>query len=159
MSDAAMIVAGAIACMGLAGAGVNPNVVSTDSSAMAFADVGGGWEKTLDGGAKAVFVPGIIRDVEGAAAVMDRIGEFRYTAAGPYVRRQGDYLMVHVATAGVYRVTLPPADRGCKLVEQFTGKTYGPGSAELTSAGPETWFFTLQRFMGRFMGTATVNFD
>ena len=140
-SDAAM---SDLVGMGLKGAGVNPDVVSADPSATAFADAGGGWEKTLDGGAKAVFVPGIIRDVEGAAAVMDRLGEFRYTAAGPYVRRHGDCLMVHVATAGTYRVTLPPADCGRTLAEQFTGRTYGPGSATLTSDGPETWFFRIR---------------
>ena len=139
-SDAAM---SDLVGMDLVGASVNPKVRATDSAAEAFAAAGGGWAKDLPDGAKAVFLPDMPTQQVQMDALMDLIGEHRYVKSGAYVRRHGDYLMLHVGKPGTYRVTLPSRESGRTLTEQFTGRTYGPGSAEVTCDNAETWFFAL----------------
>ena len=129
--------------MDLIGAGTDPKVVSCDAAATPVAVAGGGWAKALPEGARAVFFPDVPTTPEAAAGIVDLIGEHRYTKPGTYVRRYGDYLMLHVGAAGNYRVTLPKAESGRALTEQFTGRTYGPGSVEITCDDAETWFFRI----------------
>ena len=127
--------------MDLIGAGTDPKVVSCDAAATPVAVAGGGWAKALPEGARAVFFPDVPTTPEAAAGIVDLLGEHRYEKSGAFVRRYGDYLMVHVGKAGSYQVTLPPADAGRTMTEAFTGKTYAGGTARLSSTGAETWFF------------------
>ena len=128
----------------LKGAAANPEVVCTDAAAVPVAVATGGWMKKLDGGATALFFPKMPTEPKAFAAIFDIIGEHRYTQPGPYVRRDGDYLMLHVGAAGRYALTLPDAEGSRSLKELFSGRTYGPDARTFETDGPETWFFKIQ---------------
>lgn len=133
--------------MELTGAGMNPSVTCRDASAK---QIDGGWVAKLGKETFSVFRTAVPTSAESAGRLMETIGEHRYVKADAYVRRLGDYLMVHVGKAGRYPLTLPAADRGCRLQDLFTGRTFSPSDEPLVSEGPETWFLKIARDDGPF---------
>lgn len=126
----------------LVGAGADPAVRSVDPDAreLPFAK---GWEKSLAKGAKVVFLKDVPNAQEPVTALVDWIGEHRYASGDVYVRRHGDYLMLHVGKPGRYMLSLPKRDAGRSLKELFTGRDHGIGPIELETDAPETWLFKL----------------
>ena len=124
--------------LSLTGSGMNPKVVATDGDARVVSACGGGWCKDLGNDSRAFFFPSVPRTAAEAGTLMEAVGEHRYVRADAYVRRLGDYLMVHVGQAGRYEVRLPnPA----AVQELFSGVEYPAGSCTVESKGPETWLF------------------
>lgn len=141
ISDAPMC---ALTGMDLKGAGVRPAVVCTDSAAKRFETAGGGWEKTLADGSRALVFPSPPKGIADNRQLLQMLGAHFYTSEDTYVRRHGDYLMVHVGKAGSYPVTLRPDDCGKSLHELFTNRDYGKGPLTLTCDSAATWLFHLR---------------
>jgi len=140
-SDAAM---SELVGMKLAGAGMDPKVASFDPAAKPLALEDGGWKKDLGNGTWSYFLPALPHHADVCAALMDELGEHRYVEHGRYVRRHGDYLMLHVGEAGTHRVVLPARESGRSMTELFSGATFGSGEAVVTSDGPATWMFRIK---------------
>lgn len=121
--------------MELTGAGMNPSVTCRDASAK---QIDGGWVAKLGKETFSVFRTAVPTSAESAGRLMETIGEHRYVKADAYVRRLGDYLMVHVGKAGRYEVCLP---KPVAVRELFSGVEYPAGSCTVESEGPETWLF------------------
>ena len=139
-SDAAM---SELVGMTLTGSGMDPKVVSADGDATPLALENGGWKKSLGDGAWSYFLPALPHHADVCAALMSDLGEHRYVEHGRYVRRHGDYLMLHVGEAGTHRVVLPARESDRRMTELFSGASFGPGEAVVTSDGPATWMFRI----------------
>ncbi len=129
--------------MDLRGAGAAPHVECVDLDAVRVNAYGGGWKKSLADGATAYFFPKVPNSAEAFAAIMSIMGEHCYTRAGAYVRRHGDYLMVHVGRAGSWPVELPAAEKGRSIEDLATGRLLGRGGVALETDGSATWLMRI----------------
>lgn len=59
-----------------------------------------------------------------------------------YFRRHANYAMLHVADKGTYRLKLAKPGKTAK--ELFSGREFPADGFEMTSEGPETWFFDIR---------------
>lgn len=82
-------------------------------------------------------------EVPGYRQILEAAGAWFYTDTGSCFRRQGDVFMFHTGTAGTHTIRLP--ESGVKVRELFTGEEYDSDRLSLTSEGPATWLFKIQR--------------
>lgn len=81
--------------------------------------------------------------VPGYRQILEAAGAWFYTDTGSCFRRHGDVFMFHTGTAGTHTIRL--SESGVKVRELFTGEEYDSDRLSLTSEGPATWLFKIQR--------------
>lgn len=133
-SDAAM---SELTGIGLTGAAASPKIAAAD--ARASVGPAGSIVKELEGGVRAVVLPYPVKSGAEMASVLEGCGVWRYARPGDYVRRRGDLLMLHTATAGSHEVKIPGA--AGTYEELLSGKTLSGPVLTVDSDGPATWLF------------------
>ena len=123
----------------LEGAGVEPKVVCRDGQAKT--GLFGGSVKKIGNGARSVFQPHPLRSQDEWRKLFESVGVRGYVPPGNYFRRHGDVMMYHVGRAVRTTVCVPPEDRGRKVTEIFSGRTFDSDRIEVESSGPETFLF------------------
>ena len=119
-----------------------PRIVCRDAAAKPLCE-GKAYVKALDGGSRAVLVPEPLQTATEYADLLSEAGAWRYVAPGSYFRRHGDAFMFHTGTADRHAVHLP--EKGVKVRELFTGAEYSGSELLLTTDGPATWLFKIER--------------
>ena len=97
--------------------------------------------KKIGNGARSVFQPQPLRSQDEWRKLFESVGVRGYVPPGNYFRRHGDVMMYHVGRAVRTTVCVPPEDRGRKVTEIFSGRTFDSDRIEVESSGPETFLF------------------